>query len=102
MKRLAISLLFLGIVAAAHAQNDNLPVVNLQMTPEGNGITDISGTATNESGHDLTPWLSSTFMTKAERSWETRSPRQRISQLATVGTSRPKPRFRSHRQSSRR
>jgi len=51
MKKLAcVSTLFAGI---AHAQSNQLIVSNLQVVPEANGISAITGRATNRSGQQM-------------------------------------------------
>ena len=42
-----------GVVANANAQSGDLDVRNLKVVPEGNGISAVTGTATNRSDHTL-------------------------------------------------
>jgi hypothetical protein len=54
MKNLAFVIAFFAGIAGAHAQSTELDVRNLQVISEGNGISAIRGTATNQSGRELT------------------------------------------------
>ena len=53
MKQLLLAPLLYALTFGAYAQSTELAISNLQVVPEADGLSAITGTAINESGHTL-------------------------------------------------